>query len=184
MPNPTRPFTGAATDCSTPAFRKLAGNKPPLSLYASRLNHSPPSIQAPASAPSKRPKQSPHAILLTSSPRRIFGDFEGRTYDDIAATHSKLYRQWMETPAEVRFPNGENFAQMRVRVLDAYRRLLARRHDQTVGIIAHGGVIRIILADALGIPDANIFRVAQRYAALNLIRYFDGYPSIELVNAS
>jgi len=127
-----------------------------------------------------------HSLDVITAPdfRELhFGDFEGRTYDDIAATHSKLYRQWMETPAEVRFPNGENFAQMRVRVLDAYRRLLARRHDQTVGIIAHGGVIRIILADALGIPDANIFRVAQRYAALNLIRYFDGYPSVELVNA-
>jgi alpha-ribazole phosphatase/probable phosphoglycerate mutase len=113
-----------------------------------------------------------------------FGDFEGRTYSDIAATHPELYRQWMDTPTEVRFPNGESFAQMRVRVLDAHRALLARHGDQTVGIIAHGGVIRIILADALGIPGANIFRIAQRYAALNLIRYFDGSPSIELMNAS
>jgi alpha-ribazole phosphatase len=112
-----------------------------------------------------------------------FGDFEGRTYDDIAATHPDLYRQWMETPTEVRFPNGESFAQMRVRVLEAYRGLLARHHDQTVGIVAHGGVIRIILADALGLPEANIFRISQRYGALNLIRYFDNYPSVELVNA-
>jgi alpha-ribazole phosphatase/probable phosphoglycerate mutase len=112
-----------------------------------------------------------------------FGDFEGRTYDEIAATHPELYRQWMETPTEVRFPNGESFAQMRVRVLDECRVILARHHDQTVGIVAHGGVIRIILADALGIPDANIFRIAQRYGSLNLIRYFDAYPSVELVNA-
>ncbi len=112
-----------------------------------------------------------------------FGDFEGRTYDDIAATHPDVYRQWMETPTEVRFPNGESFALMRVRVLNAYRALLAHHDDQTIAIVAHGGVIRIILADALGIPDANIFRIAQRYGALNLIRDFDGYPSVELVNA-
>ena len=112
-----------------------------------------------------------------------FGDFEGRTYDDIAATHPEIYRKWMETPTEVRFPNGESFAQMRVRVLDGYRILLARHRHQNVGIVGHGGVIRIILADALGIPDTNIFRIAQRYGALNLIRYPDGYPSVELVNA-
>jgi alpha-ribazole phosphatase/probable phosphoglycerate mutase len=112
-----------------------------------------------------------------------FGDFEGRTYDDIAATHPELYRQWMETPTEVRFPNGESFAQMRVRVLRAYGGLLARHEHQTIGIVAHGGVIRIILADALGVPDANIFRIAQRYGALNLIRYFDSYPFVELMNA-
>jgi alpha-ribazole phosphatase len=112
-----------------------------------------------------------------------FGDLEGRTYDDIAATHPELYRQWMETPTEVQFPNGESFAQMRVRALNAYRALLARHNDQTIGIVAHGGVIRIILADALGVPASNIFRIAQRYGALNLIRYFDGYPSVECVNA-
>jgi alpha-ribazole phosphatase len=122
-------------------------------------------------------------ITVPDSRELDFGDFEGRTYDDIAATHPDLYRQWMETPTEVQFPNGESFVQMRVRVLSAYRGLLARHENQTIGIVAHGGVIRIILADALGVPDANIFRIAQRYGALNLIRYFDGYPSVELVNA-
>jgi hypothetical protein len=36
-----------------------------------------------------------------------FGDFEGLPYDAIAARYPDLYRQWMETPTEVRFPNGE-----------------------------------------------------------------------------
>jgi alpha-ribazole phosphatase len=112
-----------------------------------------------------------------------FGDFEGRTYDDIAATHPDVYRQWMETPTRAQFPNGESFTQMQVRVLNAYRDLLAKHDGQTVGIVAHGGVVRIILADALGVPDENIFRIAQRYGALNLIRYLGKSPSVEQINA-
>jgi len=112
-----------------------------------------------------------------------FGDFEGRTYDEITTTHPDLYRQWMETPTTVQFPNGESFAQMNQRVLTAYRTILAEHAEQTIAIVAHGGVARIILADALGILAGNIFRIAQRYGALNMIRYMDDYPSVELVNA-
>jgi alpha-ribazole phosphatase len=112
-----------------------------------------------------------------------FGDFEGRPWDDIAASHPEVYRQWMETPTRVQFPNGESFTQMRARVLAAYRALLAQHDGQTIGVIAHGGVVRIVLADALGVPDENLFRIAQRYGALNLIRYLGYYPSVELVNA-
>jgi alpha-ribazole phosphatase/probable phosphoglycerate mutase len=44
-------------------------------------------------------------------------------------------------------------------------------------------VIRIILADALGMPPANIFRIGQRYAAINRLRYFGEVPLVDLVNA-
>lgn len=111
-----------------------------------------------------------------------FGDFEGKTYDEIARTHAELYRQWMERPTEVQFPNGESFRQTQARVLEAARELYARHRGQTIAIVSHGGVNRILLASALEIPDANIFRVSQRYAAVNLLVLIDGYPSIELVN--
>ena len=112
-----------------------------------------------------------------------FGDFEGRTYDEIAASHPDLYREWMERPTCVQFPNGESFAQMQERVLLKYRAVLATHGDQTIGIVAHGGVARIILADALSIPDENLFRISQRYGAVNLIRYLGKFPSVDLMNA-
>src|ERR1700678_4125680 len=61
------------------------------------------------------------AIEVVEGFREIdFGDFEGLTYDEIAARYPDLYRQWMETPAEIQFPNGESFSAMRVRVLSAF----------------------------------------------------------------
>jgi alpha-ribazole phosphatase len=111
-----------------------------------------------------------------------FGDFEGRPYESIAAEFPELYRHWMECPTQVRFPGGESFDDMRIRVTSAVRTLRARHEDQSIAVVTHGGVIRIILAEALGMQPASIFRIAQRYGAINLIRYFDASPLVELIN--
>jgi len=111
-----------------------------------------------------------------------FGDFEGLTYDEIALRHPERFRQWMDRPTEVEFPNGESFPAMRARVRRAVAALRRRHPSQCVALVTHGGVIRIALADALSIPPANIFRIAQRYAAINLITYLDDHPMVELVN--
>ena len=113
-----------------------------------------------------------------------FGEFEGRRYEEIEESHPALYRQWMESPTGVQFPGGESFAAMRVRVLAAAAALRARHEDESIALVTHGGVIRIILADALGIPPEHIFRLAQRYAAINLVRYFGDAPLVELVNGN
>lgn len=111
-----------------------------------------------------------------------FGDFEGLTYDDIAERYPEIYRRWMERPWEVEFPNGESFSVMRSRVTGAVAALLDRHAGQSVALVTHGGVIRIVLADALSIPPANIFRIAQRYAAVNLACYVGTHPVVELIN--
>jgi alpha-ribazole phosphatase len=111
-----------------------------------------------------------------------FGDFEGRTYDEIAASNPRLYRQWMDTPTKVQFPNGESFAQMRPRVLKAFQRILKSREGQSVAIVTHGGAIRILLAWVLQMPDECIFRLGQDYAAMNLVTWANGIPQVRSMN--
>lgn len=113
-----------------------------------------------------------------------FGDFEGRAYDEIARLYPAIYQQWMEHPTEVQFPNGESFQAMRQRVLSTAKRLVAVHRGETIAIVSHGGVNRILLAEALGVPDANVFRIAQSYGARSLIQYIGDYPSVELMNAA
>ena len=112
-----------------------------------------------------------------------FGDFEGKPYDELAETHPQIYRQWMERPTDVQFPHGESFQQMQARVLQAAREIYARHRGETITILSHGGVNRILLAAALEMPSANIFRIAQRFAAMNLLVMIGDYASVELVNA-
>lgn len=112
-----------------------------------------------------------------------FGDFEGLTYDEIAVRYPDLYRQWMETPTLVQFPNGECFAEMRARVLQAFEAILRKREGQAIALVTHGGVIRVLLAWVLQIPDACLFRLAQDYAAMNLLQWIEGVPTVRSMNA-
>jgi len=124
-------------------------------------------------------------IEIAADLREIdFGDFEGLTYDEIAVRYPDLYRKWMETPTEVRFPNGESFSQMRGRVLGAFEAIQRERKEQTVAIVSHGGVNRILIAWALRMPDDCLFRLAQDYAAINLLEIGDGIPNLRLLNGS
>jgi alpha-ribazole phosphatase/probable phosphoglycerate mutase len=49
-------------------------------------------------------------------------------------------------------------------------------------VIAHGGVNRIIIADALGLSINNIPRLEQNYACLNIIDYYKSGPVVRLIN--
>jgi len=127
----------------------------------------------------------PHTCGYREEPglREIdFGDFEGLTYDEIAARYPDLYRQWMETPTEVQFPHGESFAAMRGRVLQAFEAIQQAHVGQTVALVTHGGVIRILIAWALAMPDPSLFRLAQDFAAMNLLTLVDGVPVLQSMN--
>jgi alpha-ribazole phosphatase/probable phosphoglycerate mutase len=112
-----------------------------------------------------------------------FGIFEGRSYDDIAAEYPGFYKQWMENPAGVSFPGGETLGRMWERVTACARMLRNRHRGESIAVVTHGGAIRILLAEALNMPPAEIFRIAQRYGAVNLITYFEDTPAVELMNA-
>ena len=51
----------------------------------------------------------PHGLEATVDPnlRELdFGELEGRSYDEIAASLPELYAEWMTRPTRVRFPGG------------------------------------------------------------------------------
>jgi alpha-ribazole phosphatase len=112
-----------------------------------------------------------------------FGACEGRTYAEIAAEQPELFRAWMRTPTDVRFPGGESYAQLRRRALTASRELRRRHASGTFAIVSHGGVIRALLADALEMPDEAIFHLDVRYGGVSMIEWTGTTPIVRLVNA-
>ena len=111
-----------------------------------------------------------------------FGDVEGLTYDEIASRFPDQYERWMDAPTEGRFPNGETFAEMKVRVLKAFETICSQYKDKTVAIVSHAGVNRILIAWALGMPDAHLFRLGQNYGCLNLLAFVIGTPILHSLN--
>jgi alpha-ribazole phosphatase len=111
-----------------------------------------------------------------------FGRLEGRTYDEIEREQPELFRCWMETPTQVRFPDGESYADLRERVASAVEDVVAAERDRTVALVSHGGVIRAALAVALGLPDERAFSLDVGYARVSVVDWFDTSPVVRLVN--
>jgi len=111
-----------------------------------------------------------------------FGTFEGMMYEDIQKQYPEAFDCWMRHPAQAQFPNGENFADLTRRVNGALEPLLSRHGNESIAIVAHSGVIRLLIGQALSIPGDQIFRLSQRYGAINRIRYSEHGPIVELVN--
>ena len=111
-----------------------------------------------------------------------FGDFENLTYEEVERKFPEIYRQWMETPTQVEFPNGESFSRMQKRVLQATDELRSEHTGEIVAVVAHGGVNRIILAHFLRLDDENIFRLEQSYAGASVIDFYGEFPLVKIMN--
>ena len=111
-----------------------------------------------------------------------FGDFEGMTFEEIRRRYPEAFERWMTQPTNTRFPNGESFADMRDRVSRTVDPLLRRHRNESIAIVSHSGVIRFLIGRALSMPADQIFRLAQRHAAINRIKFTEDGPIVELMN--
>jgi alpha-ribazole phosphatase len=112
-----------------------------------------------------------------------FGELEGMSYEEIASEHPDVYALWMESPSSVRFPGGEALSDLCARVLQEVAGIRERHDGQAVAVVAHGGVIRAVLAEALELPDAAFFRLDQPYGAVSVVDWIDGVPVIRVAGA-
>ena len=70
-----------------------------------------------------------------------------------------------------------------IHVTDEEIELLARHQGEEIALVAHGGVNRVILLDAIGAPLSQMFHIEQGYGCRNIIDYFsDGCTTVQLLN--
>lgn len=114
---------------------------------------------------------------------RSVGLWEGLTAEEIKARFPEEYKAWREDLLNYRPPGGECLLDVKNRVLPLYREILSSHPNQEIAFLLHGGVNRLILADALGLDLLNLFRIDQAFGAMNIIEYFeDGMSVVRLLN--
>jgi broad specificity phosphatase PhoE len=113
-----------------------------------------------------------------------FGSFEGRTFDEIAASHPDLYGQWMREPARIRFPGGESFDDLLGRVTSEVTRIRAEHRGGSVAVVTHGGVVRAALVEVLGIDGSKVFRIGQSWGGMSLVEWVGDEPILRYMNVA
>ena len=99
-----------------------------------------------------------------------FGDWEGRSAADLMVDHSEdLGRFWNE-PYGFTPPGGEPVAEFEARILGGVERLIDRCSGERVLLVTHGGVMRLLLAQARGWPREQLLQVEVAHGDLFAIR--------------
>ncbi len=111
-----------------------------------------------------------------------FGRWEGWTAQEISRRNPGEWSIWLSDPAESRPEGGETYREVGERALSALEVILKKHAGEEVAVVAHGGVNRVLLADALGQSSSALFSIEQKYAALNIIDYFKNKAVVKLVN--
>jgi alpha-ribazole phosphatase len=148
-------------------------------------------ITAVYSSPSRRaletarPIAAAHALAVCAREELQeidFGAFEGLTYEEAAARHPEIYSRWMSDPAGVTFPDGESLRDLATRVLRIASELRERHRGGAVLIVAHAGVLRTLLGDALNMNAGDLFRIDVACAGVSVIDHLDGARLVRLMN--
>jgi alpha-ribazole phosphatase len=111
-----------------------------------------------------------------------FGIWEGLTFREISERHPEELSSRIQDIENFRIPEGESLLDVRNRVVPRLQTLVAEHPGQSLALVAHAGVNRVILCDALSLPLENIFRLDQNYGCLNIIDYFTDFTVVRLIN--
>lgn len=111
-----------------------------------------------------------------------FGVWEGCTAEEISRRDPEGWSIWLTHPDESRPEGGETYREVGERALAALEMILKKHAGEEIAIVAHGGVNKVLLADALGQSPSALFRIEQKYAALNILDYFRNEAVVKLVN--
>jgi broad specificity phosphatase PhoE len=101
-----------------------------------------------------------------------YGAWQMRTHDEVSAESPEAYRQWRAAPQFTRFPKGESLQDVMARASDVLREALLRYPEQTVVLVGHDSVNRVLLLQLLDMPLAAYWRLVQDPGTLNEIEIF------------
>lgn len=95
-----------------------------------------------------------------------FGAWEGQSAAALMETDAEALGLFWADPYAFTPPQGEPVAQFSARVLAAVERLHRAYAGQRVLLISHGGVMRLLLAQARGLPREQLLQVEVGHGAL------------------
>lgn len=90
-----------------------------------------------------------------------YGDCRDQTYDRVKADRPELFALWRTAPQFVRFPDGESLQDVAARGMETLRRLARKHEGETIVVVAHDSVNRVILTSLLNMPLSQFWVLRQ-----------------------
>lgn len=142
-------------------------------------------------SPLKRVRQTVSALLQHDGRTEIiheglrevdFGAWTGLSWKQVSERFGMNAFDWLRALHHNAIPGAEPVAEFRGRVAACLEGVLARHPGQTVALVCHGGVIRMLLAILLDLSLDKTGGFEVDYASVTVVDNEPGGPAIQLLN--
>ena len=107
-----------------------------------------------------------------------FDRFWDRSLLELAEIDPQQLQQFYQDPIKYRPEGAEALAGFSARVATEWQRMLEAQHGEHLLVVAHAGVIRVLICHALGLPVEQMFRLQISNASISRIVLAEGKPPV------
>jgi len=122
------------------------------------------------------------AVTLPSLREVDFGDWTGLSWEGVHAKFGVSAFNWLKQMDEQGFPSGDSASSFRDRVEPCLKQVLHECAGKSVGIVCHGGVVRMLLALLLDVPLPITAKFEVDYASVTRVDHRDVRSEMQFLN--
>lgn len=111
-----------------------------------------------------------------------FGVWTGLAWQDVWQKHEINPADWLGQLERGEISEGESGPALRERIGPCVREILAAHEGQSIAVVCHGGVIRVILGLLLNLPLAPLGGVEIEYASVTRVDVHPHRTGLHLLN--
>jgi probable phosphoglycerate mutase len=109
-----------------------------------------------------------------------YGDWEGMEIRKL--TGRKMWQVVQQYPSRASFPNGETMRGVQTRAVDAIEALVTQHPRETVVVVSHADIIKMVLAHFLGMHLDEFQRIVVSPASISTLMLGFGRPYVGTMN--
>jgi ribonuclease H / adenosylcobalamin/alpha-ribazole phosphatase len=111
-----------------------------------------------------------------------FGEWEGLTRADLAVRYPTELEAWRAMPHQVQPPGGERITEVAARVAQSLAALCESHGGETIVVVSHAIVTRLIVLAALGLGPDRLWSVDASPGGITEIEYQDNWITVHRMN--
>jgi broad specificity phosphatase PhoE len=100
-----------------------------------------------------------------------YGAWQGKNYDEVQAAEPAAFASWCRMPHLAAIPGGESLHDVAARVAGVLRTILVQHRGETILLIGHDCVNRVLLLLALELPLSRFWYIHQGPCAINVLNH-------------
>ena len=111
-----------------------------------------------------------------------YGAWQGLTLAQAQQYDPQAFAEWRHHPESARFPGGESLEEVRRRGQRAIDSILPRHADQTVALVTHVAVCRMLALHLLDVDSSHFWNVLLDNCGVSIFEMRNGIPVATTIN--